>query len=187
MGERWLPVVGFEGLYEVSNLGRVRSKHFSPPRVSRQGTDSNGYPIVMLSKDGKRRPFTVHRLVCRAFHGEPFAIWNEAAHLDGNRANASADNLRWVNKAENHHHKKLHGTHQAGEKHPRAKLTEAAVQRIRTRYASSKVIAREYGVSRHAVFDIWQGKRWTGSVHEGAGPQDIAQEDVPSSDMGKGE
>lgn len=160
MNELWRAVPGFEGLYEVSSQGRVRSLYFSPPRICALGKDSNDYPTVMLSKDGRRRPFTVHRLVCRAFHGEPFSIWNEAAHLNGNRTDARAVNLRWVNKVENHFHQRGHGTHMAGEKHPRAILSARDVARIRTRYARSRVIASDYGISPHTVRDIWRGKRW---------------------------
>lgn len=114
--EEWRPVPDYDGLYEVSNFGRVRSMYWSPPRLLALTTDQSGYLVVQMNRKGRRRPYTVHRLVCRAFHGSGDPLHNEAGHLDGNRRNARADNLKWVSKVENHSHKRLHGTHQAGDK-----------------------------------------------------------------------
>lgn len=158
--EIWRPCPDFVGLYEVSNLGRVRSLYSKPPLVIAQATDRTDYPMVALSRDGRRTSRTVHRLVCRAFHGEPFSIWNEAAHLDGDRANARADNLKWVNKVENHFHQRAHGTHMAGEKHPRAKLTQEEVNAIRGSAGPRGEIAARYGISKSTVTDIRTGRRW---------------------------
>lgn len=158
--EEWRPCPALGG-YEVSSCGRVRA---SSGRILAQGHDSDGYPTVTVSLGGdraKRRTRRVHRLVCRAFHGEPRAPHREAAHLDGVRSNCRADNLKWVGKIQNHSHRKAHGTWPTGEKHPRAKLTWADVDHIRTRYANSRTIAADYGISRHTVFDIWQNVRWT--------------------------
>jgi hypothetical protein len=92
--EVWLPLPGYKGLYEISHLGRVRSLHvrFKEPRLCAQGNDGTGYKMVSLSKEGRRTAKTVHRLVCRAFHGEPDMLHNEAAHLDGDRTNNHASN-----------------------------------------------------------------------------------------------
>ncbi len=163
--EVWLPVPGYEGLYEVSNLGRVRSLHarFRTPRLCAQGTDGTGYPTVSLSKDGKRTAKTVHRLVCRAFHGEPNALQNEAAHLDGDRTNGRADNLKWCSKIENHSHKRFHGTHQSGERHPRAKLTEATARLALQKLAcgeTCRAIAEALGVSSSTIEDLRKRKKW---------------------------
>lgn len=159
-GERWLPVPGYEGLYEVSDMGRVRS-------IRRGGailancTDYSGYPVVQLSRAGSRKPHTTHRLVCRAFHGEqPNPLHNEVAHLDGDRTNARADNLSWVSKVENHAHKRVHGTHQSGEKHPRAKLKQQDVAEIRTSTFTARDLAVRYGVSVHTISDIRRKRRW---------------------------
>ena len=163
--EVWLPVPGYEGLYEVSHLGRVRSLHarFRSPRRCAQGDDGTGYPTVGLSKNGKRTTKTVHRLVCRAFHGEPNALQNEAAHLDGDRTNCRASNLKWCSKIENHSHKRFHGTHQAGERHPRAKLTEVTARLALEKLASGetcRAIAETLGVSASTIEDLRKGKKW---------------------------
>jgi hypothetical protein len=100
-------------------------------------------------------------LVAEVFHTEKRNVLHcEVAHLDGNRANARADNLKWVSKVENRSHRKRHGTECSGSAHGAAKLSEADVARILSRYADSKTIASDYGISRHTVFAIWQGKNW---------------------------
>lgn len=170
--ETWKDCPDYVGLYEVSDRGRLRSLYFDPPRILAFGSDSHGYPTVALSKDKQRTTKTVHRLVCRAFHGEPFSIWNEAAHLDGDRTNPRADNLQWVNKVANHHHQRAHGTHMARELHPRAKLTEAAVAEIRASSGPRRPLAEKFGVSVNTISDVRNGRRWTfgGSVHDSAVP-----------------
>lgn len=163
--EVWVPVPGYEGLYEISHFGRVRSLHarFPSPRLCAQGNDSTGYPTVALSREGKRTTKTVHRLVCRAFHGEPNGLQNEAAHLDGDRTNCNASNLQWCSKIENQSHKRFHGTHQAGERHPSAKLTEATARLALEKLALSetcRAIAEGLSVSASTIEDLRKGKKW---------------------------
>jgi hypothetical protein len=157
--EEWRQIDGFAG-YEISSEGNVRSLHFSRPRRLSAWFDKDGYPCVTLGV-GQRRYRRVHRLVAIAFHGaKRNALHREAAHLDGDRTNCRSDNLQWVSKRENHSHKLRHGTHQSGENHPRAKLTYDQVGRIRTRYASAPQLAKDFGVSRHTIYDIWRHVRW---------------------------
>jgi hypothetical protein len=163
--EEWRPLPDYEGLYEVSNLGRVRSLHerHKEPRLCFIGTDSCGYLTVGLNRAGKRTTRTVHRLVCRAFHGEqPNPLHNEVGHLDGNRTNARADNLKWVSKRENHSHRRLHGTAHIGSAHPRALLSEADVTKIcqLLMVRSARSVADQFGVSSSAIEDIRSGKNW---------------------------
>lgn len=165
VNEVWVPLPDYEGLYEVSHLGRVRSLHprHPEPRLIAFGTDGTGYVTVSLSKAGQRTTKTLHRLVCRAFHGEPGPLHREAAHLDGKKANCRASNLKWCSKVENHFHKRFHGTHGAGERHPKALLSEAAVRVILVRLANgetAKQIAPDFGVSAHTVDSIRLRKNW---------------------------
>lgn len=155
----WLPIPGLEGRYEVSREGDIRS--VGSDKVRSAYRDSDGYLRVSVHTVNGPRSISVHRAVAKAFHGHRRNVLHcEVAHVDGDRANPRAGNLKWVSKVENMSHKRRHGTAQAGEKHPRAKLTDEQVRTIRTRYANSKETARDFGISRHAVFDIWQGKRW---------------------------
>jgi hypothetical protein len=159
--ERWLPVTGFEGFYEVSNLARVRSFHFGRVGLKKGRANPDGYPVFVFYGGGRRKTIPLHRLVALTFLPDGKNILhNEVGHLDGNRANAAASNLKWVSKIENHFHRRAHGTHPAGEQHPRAKLTDEQVRVIRQRRASSAELAAIYGVSQSSIFGIWQRRRW---------------------------
>ena len=158
--EKWLPCVGFEENYEVSNMGRVRSR----PRKGTKGgllksrPNRDGYPFVFIAN----KLVPVHRLVALAFHGHlRNVLHNEVAHLDGSRDNCCAENLKWVSHRENQSHKRLHGTHQAGELNPRSKLTDADVQIIRTSKETYPVLAERFGVTAKHISDIRCGKRWS--------------------------
>lgn len=122
--ERWLPVVGFDGLYEVSDLGRVRSlarvvPHRSsgrltlPERVmagSRRATRK--YQMVNLWKDGRQHAKYVHALVLEAFVG-PRPPGYDACHYDGCVTNNRLDNLRWDTRSANMIDAMRHGTWRA--------------------------------------------------------------------------
>jgi transposase-like protein len=117
----------------------------------------------MLTKDGKRRPFTVHRLVALAFHsGKRNALHNEVAHLDGDRTNPRADNLKWVSKVENHFHMRAHGTHPAGIRQSGAKLTDEIVRRVRSLPPGQSLAetARRLGVHYETLRRARQGRTW---------------------------
>lgn len=117
--ESWRPVVGWEGFYEVSSLGRVR-RIFLPPyegfRVLRPHPDRHGYPSVGLSRPGAKpmRP-KVHKLVAESFIG-PRPSGLEICHNDGDKTNARASNLRYDTHLANEQDKRLHGTHQHSRK-----------------------------------------------------------------------
>lgn len=104
MMERWRPVVGFEGRYDVSNRGRVYS--WVTERVLRPGIASNGYPTVAL---GRGKTKTVHSLVAAAFIG-PCPPGMEVRHRDGNRRNPRATNLEYGTRADNIRDAVKHGT-----------------------------------------------------------------------------
>lgn len=162
--EVWLPVTGYGGAYEVSDRGRIRSLRSGRPRLMSPYPDKDGYARICLLAGRKRKTEKLHRLVCRTFNGPGSELHREVAHLDGDRGNASAANLKWVSHVENHSHRRAHGTDPAGERHPRAKLTWAAVRSIRAsrmRYAS---LAAEYGVSWHTISDVKRGRRWLDGV-----------------------
>lgn len=123
--------------------------------------DGDGYPIVMLTRDKRRTPKRVHRLIAVAFWGESQnALHKEVAHLDGNRSNCRASNLKWVSRRENISHKRIHGTAFIGSAHPRAKLSESDVIAIRAARRPAMELAELYGVSKHTISDIRRRRRW---------------------------
>lgn len=99
--EIWRDACDYEDLYEVSNFGRVRRKD---NMVLMDGnTNSYGYRMVALSRDGKRKNVKIHRLVAKAFIPNPLNKRN-VNHKDGDRVNNHVDNLEWVSHGENHKH-----------------------------------------------------------------------------------
>jgi len=122
MSEQWRPIPGYEGLYEVSDLGRVRSIDRKDMRgrrckgvVRRLQTDPDGHRRVLLSKDGKQSTAKVYRLVLLAFVGPPPEGF-EALHADGNPANDTLANLSWGSRSENLLDRVRHGTHHMANK-----------------------------------------------------------------------
>lgn len=116
-GEQWRPVVGYEGAYEVSDLGRVRSLDRITDRGRRwrgrlmtPATMPAGYQVVTLWRDGAQRTHLVHRLVLTAFVG-PQSARTEVRHGDGDPANNALTNLAWGTHSENQHDQVAHGTH----------------------------------------------------------------------------
>lgn len=104
--EIWLPVKGYEGLYEVSSLGRVRSivnDKSRKTKVLSPGDNGIGYLQVGLFKNGKRKHFKVHRLVAQAFLPNWFEE-PEVNHRDENKHNNHIDNLEWCEHKYNCNH-----------------------------------------------------------------------------------
>lgn len=175
---RWLPVVGYEGLYEVSDTGLVRSL---PHKVARRhwkgemfihrlrgrrlkphpGNGQGTHLAVSLSKDGKVKRCQVHRLVLEAFVGPP-PNGQECCHFDGKHSNNLLANLRWGTRAENAGDMARHGS-KKGEKHHGAKLTNAKVRRIRRAYADGAGIselAERYGVTHTTIGGVVRRRLW---------------------------
>lgn len=99
----WKDIEGYEGLYQVSNTGRVRSlnyKRTGKTKVLKQGTDKDDYKKVVLCKDGKNKVYLVHRLVALAFIPNPnnYPMIN---HKDENRINNAVWNLEWCTQQYN--------------------------------------------------------------------------------------
>lgn len=111
MVEEWRTVPGYEGSYEVSSLGRVRSLARTimvegrwtrriKPRIRKAPIGSHGYRAVVLNAGGTTRTFTIHGLVARVFIGEP-APGQVVCHNDGDKANNAVANLRWGTPSDN--------------------------------------------------------------------------------------
>jgi hypothetical protein len=109
--EQWLPVIGFEGLYEVSNIGRVRSidrvnvnrlgvRRILKGKMLKLSSDGEGYAQVGLLRCGKETKARVHRLVANAFIANPEGL-PLVDHRDRNRGRNGEGNLRWATYAQN--------------------------------------------------------------------------------------
>ncbi len=108
--ERWKPVLGYEGLYEVSSEGRVKSFHNSKVgEVRKLGISKKGYKTVELRKNGIGKLRSVHVLVCEAFHGPKPSPNHEVNHKgkDGDKTNNRERNLEWTTRSQNAKHRCL--------------------------------------------------------------------------------
>jgi len=177
--EEWREIAGYPD-YMVSNLGRV----YSLPRSCRNHNGDNGRRAcgglilrgstkkengriervtVQLFRDEKKIQRPIHHLVLEAFVGKrPSGL--EGCHNDGDPTNNRLDNLRWDSHVSNIMDCVKHGTHTTpwprGEKHPRAKLTNDQVKKIREVYTGVRGhatdLAKEYGVARQSILAIVQ-------------------------------
>lgn len=163
MAEEWRPIVGYEGFYSISNVGRVRrDKTTSRARaghILRCCVSNDDYLQVGLCRPGcKPATFRVHRLVYAAFHG-PIPPDRVVNHKNGDKLDASIDNLELMTVQENI----LHGYRALGRPPTGEKLEAAQVIRIRERrHAGSKLadIAIDFDVSLPTIAMIVHGKTW---------------------------
>ena len=165
--ERWLPVIGYEGIYDVSNLGFVRRAKPGPStwigRKLKGSADDHGYMHVELYNGEDRRAVKVHRLVAAAFIGL-CPDGKEVNHKDGIKANNAATNLEYVTRSENVLHAFRNGLQVAihGEAIGSAKLTEENVHAIRRLLGkeSNASIAQRFNVTYQTIWNIATGARW---------------------------
>ena len=158
MKEEWRDIAGYEGLYQVSNLGRVQSlDHFASNgnvdilykgRVISQHSH-NGYMLVHLCKKNKVSTTSVHRLVAKAFVPNPLNK-PQVNHIDGNKANNNALNLEWCSQSEN----VIHGV-KTGLRHlkvPRCRFQYIYEEHLKGR--SYAEIAKEFNVGKTRISQI---------------------------------
>lgn len=171
MSEQWKDVIGYEGLYQVSDLGRIKStqRNDTAGRLVRERilapSLAGGYPSVNLCKGGQRKTKAVHLMVAEAFLGEK-KEGSEVAHSDGDAMNPALSNLRYASHRENEADKVRHGTkfYARGESNGHAKLNEQQVIAIIHRYKVLKErqsdLAAEYGVDQSNISHIVRGAHW---------------------------
>lgn len=138
----WRPVVGFEGLYEVSDTGLVR--RLAGPdaigrprkgRVLKQVVD-RGYRRVSLCRNCRPTNISVHKVVAEAFIGPRPSVDHVVNHRDGVKSNNGVTNLEYVTRSENDRHAVRMGLKAQGEGHGMVKLRDTQVQAIRREYAN---------------------------------------------------
>jgi hypothetical protein len=176
MVEAWKPIAGYEGLYEVSDQGRVRScdrfvlvrrKHkiHQKPlqgRFLRQTKNNHGYFTVALSRNCQPKTYSVHGLVLTAFVG-PKPEGFECCHWNGDPTDNRLENLRWDTPKANGEDRARLGRYR-GEKRVNSRLTEETVIAVRIDLAAGKSqrqIARAFEVSKSCIQAIADGRSWT--------------------------
>ena len=168
MSEEWVPIVDYEGIYEISNFGGVRSAikrgNVYKGRILKPKIINGGYHVVELRKNKKSHSFLVHRLVLKAFVGV-CPDGKQINHKDGNKTNNNLENLEYVTASENVLHAFRIGLiSHVGEKNGNSKLTKENIYEIRRLAAdgcSQASIARRFGVTRGHIHKIVYRNRWS--------------------------
>lgn len=167
VNEIFMPIKGYEGIYEVSNLGRVKSLEriiMRPTKVYSRILKPHCKiysRVVLCDKDKNKGEISIHRLVAENFipnpENKPFVN-----HIDGNKNNNALLNLEWVTPSENQLHAHTTGLSHAikGSKHSNSKLTEEEVVEIYRSKKKQKDLALEFKVSQASIFLIKKGINW---------------------------
>lgn len=171
--ENWKDVIGYEGLYQVSDFGKVKrlnynyytpfSGHKIIPSKIVKGANKNGYKQIALFKEGIRELVFIHRLVALCFidnpENKPFIN-----HKDSSRSNNKIDNLEWVTPKENsiHAHNSGKFIMPRGEKSGSTKLKTEDVNYIKTNpdKLTQKELATKFSISQGGVSKIKNNKNW---------------------------
>jgi len=168
MKETWESVVGYEGLYEISNYGDVKSLarfKCKKDRILKPGKDSDGYLQFTLRKNNKPKTFKVYKLVLEAFIG-PCPPGMQRCHNDGNKENNFVENLRYDTQSGNMQDKNRHGTmsNQKGSKNNNSELNELRVRVIKRLledgYLTQREIAKIFDVHFSTISEISRNKNW---------------------------
>lgn len=170
MDEIWKYIEGYEGQYQVSNKGRVRSvtrkdnlNRIRKGKILKLFSDNNkGYLAVDLF--GKKKK--VHRLIAQTFIPNPLNK-PQVNHIDGNKVNNEVGNLEWATKEENIQHSFNEGlVSRKGEKNSQSKLTAEDVRYIRANYKfrdekfGSRALAQKFAVHKTTINRIIRGEKW---------------------------
>lgn len=175
--EYWLPVQGYEGLYEVSDKGRVKSLDRCVAQISKHGTlmtriyhgkilkprvGSKGYAYLQLSKDGKHKTFKIHRLVAIHFvsgYSENLTV----NHKDGNKLNNEASNLEWCTIEDNLLHSRETGLkpeNEFGKRSPNFRGTvEVIKDGVTVALLNGTKEIREFGLNPAGVSAVLTGRQ----------------------------
>ena len=173
MRERWLPVIGFEDLYLVSNKGNVKSLTRIKENTLGRVYTFEGQPMKARIKrnyrtfglrgwNRKQHFKKASRLVAEAFIPNP-EHKPEVNHKDGNKRNDCVTNLEWATRRENAIHAARTGLFAIGERHWKAKFTENDIRNMLRRLESGESqgsVARRYKTAQPYVSRIWKGTAW---------------------------
>lgn len=169
--ETWLDIKGYEGFYQVSNLGRIRSidriscGRNLKGRIIKQTKNKMDYMLCILSKEGKTSTKKVHRLVAEAFlvntDNKP-----QVNHINGIKYQNNVENLEWATFSENQTHAYKNGLSisSKGESHGRSKITEDIVLEIRNFYKEKNIGYKKlgdlFGLSKSNIRSIVKRETW---------------------------
>jgi hypothetical protein len=157
--EEWKPINGYEGIYEVSNAGRVKRIQATPH--TKPGLRSpfwvNGYRSIYLWKCGRRRRFSVHGLVATAFLG-PRPLDAEVNHIDCLKWSNHVINLEYATRQENARHALANGRYDCDRIDRKLSDADLLVIRELLQHMTPTQVARIYNVTRGLISNIKHGR-----------------------------
>ena len=163
--EVWKDVIGYEGLYQVSNFGNVKSlgNEFSrKERLLKLSPQSKGYLTVVLQKNATRKMILVHRLVSEHFIDNP-EYKLQVNHLNGDKTDNVIENLEWVSHRENLDHAIKNNLTLKGEENRNSKLKDVDVIKIHSMLQNgitTKELSETYNVSYSTIDGIRTNRYW---------------------------
>lgn len=174
MQEIWKDIEGYEGLYQVSNLGRVkslkryRSNHTKlqavPEKIKSTRLDNQGYKLIDLYKDSKGKTIRIHRIVAEMFIDNPNSK-ETVNHIDGNKQNNIVDNLEWASFKEQNKHFYKYNLKSNGNIIKAVKaMNKAQAKKVKclnngTVYESASEAGRQVGISGSLIMRCCRGER----------------------------
>ena len=158
--EIWCPIKGYEGQYQVSDKGRVRSIKFGKERILKPGSDKDGYLQVCLYKNGEQKECKVHRIVAQTFTPNPDNL-PEVNHKDEDKINNKVSNLEWCDRKYNQNY----GTRnqRMAEKNTNGKLSKPVLQYTKSgeyvrEWKSASDVQRNLGYFQNYISSCCTGK-----------------------------
>ena len=135
MNEIWKDIPGYEGHYQASDLGRIRSIKKEPYIILKTDFQKNGYERTYTWVKGKKKTLLIHRAVAKAFVPNPNGL-NEINHIDENKANNKASNLQWCTHSYNLHYG--HAIEKISASHKGKKLSQEHIEKLRKDSANKR-------------------------------------------------
>ena len=153
--EIWKDIKDYEGMYQVSSEGRVKSLKYGEEKILKNNKNNSGYLSVSLSKDGKRKTYSIHRLVAQAFISNPNNLL-EINHIDEDKTNNRVENLEWCTKQYNNNY----GTknERAAERNTKRILQFTKEGEFIKKWDSTMQIERELGFNGGNITKCCKGK-----------------------------